>query len=66
MYCNCAWMVGYAGIICAVHIRHNLSVDRSVKGLEFMVALWREIEDSCSIMLAVVYCSYGQMRIMVV
>jgi hypothetical protein len=66
-YCHChACMVSYAGIIRSVHIRRNQSVDRLVKRLEIMAAVWREVEDSHAILLAVVYCPYGQMPIMVV
>jgi len=44
-------MFSYAGIICAIHVRRKRSVDRSVKRLEFMVAVWREDEDSHAILL---------------
>jgi hypothetical protein len=51
-YCHCsARIFSYAGIICAIHIRRKRSVDRSVKRLEFMFAVWREDEDSHAILL---------------
>ena len=51
-YCRCcAWMFSYAGIICAIHIRRKRSVDRSVKRLDFRVAVWREDEDSQAVLL---------------
>jgi hypothetical protein len=61
-----AWMVSYAGIIYAIHIRSKRSVNRSLKRLEFMAATWKEVEDSHAFLLAVVYCPHGLMRIMVV
>jgi hypothetical protein len=54
-YCRyCACMFSYASIICAIHIRRKRSFDRSVKRLEFMVAVWKEDEDSHVILLH--YC----------
>jgi hypothetical protein len=41
----------YAGIVCASHIRRKRSVDRSVKRLEFLVAVWKEDEDSHAVLL---------------
>jgi len=51
-YCHCcAWIFSYAGFICAIHIRRKRSIDRSVKRPDFMVALWREVEDSQAFLL---------------
>jgi len=59
-------MFSYAGIICAVPLRRKRSIDRPVMRLEFMVAVWREHEDSQATLLALLYCLYGQIQIMVV
>jgi hypothetical protein len=40
MYCR-AWVVSYAGIICAVHIRRKRSVGRCVKRLVYRIAVCR-------------------------
>jgi len=59
-------MVSYAGIICEGDIRRKRSFDRFVTRLEFMGAVWRKDEDSHPTMLALLYCLYGQMQIVVV
>jgi hypothetical protein len=59
-------MFSYAGIICAVPIRRKRSFDRSVMRLEFMAAVWKEDEDSHATLLALLYCLYGQVQIVIV
>jgi hypothetical protein len=59
-------MFSYAGIIYTVPIRRKRSFDRSAMRLEFMAAMWREDEDSHVTLLALLYCLYGQIQIVVV
>ena len=59
-------MLSYAGIICEDDIRRKRSSDRFVTRLDFMAAVGRKDEDSHSTMLALLYCLYGQMQIVVV
>ena len=56
----------YVGIISMVHIHWKQSTKAHVKRLEFMAALWREVEDTHAILLALVYCLQGQVQIMAV
>jgi hypothetical protein len=57
---------GYVGIISVVHICRKQSNEAPVKKLEFMAAMWREVEDTHAILLALVYCLQGQVQITVV
>jgi len=59
-------MVSYAGIIFEGYIRSKRSFDRFVTRLEFIGAVWRKDEDSRPTILALLYCLYGQMQIVVV
>jgi hypothetical protein len=49
-----------------VHMCWRQSTEAPVKKLEFMVAMWREVEDNHAILLALVYCLQGQVQIVVV
>jgi hypothetical protein len=49
-----------------VHIRWKQSTEAPVKRLEFMAAMWREVEDTHAILLALVYSLQGQVQIVVV
>jgi len=68
-YCHsCTWTFSYAGVIRAVHIlvRHMRYFDRSVTRLQFIAAVFRKYENGQAIQLALQYCRYGQMQIVVV
>ena len=56
----------YMGMISMVHICWMQSTEALVNRLAFMAAMWREVEDTHAILLALVYCLQGQMQIMVV
>ena len=59
-------MVSYAGITCMIHLCHKWTVDRCVKGLEFVTAVWRKAEDRHTILPAIVSCLYGHVLTIVV
>ena len=59
-------MFSYAGIIQAVLIRRVRYFDRTITRLQVMAAIFREAEDSHATHLALLYCLYGQMQIVVV
>jgi hypothetical protein len=47
MYCHCmAQMVIHPGVTRKVHVRLKWPVYRNVKGLEFMIAVWRKREQT--------------------